>query len=168
MEGNFVLKIFMVEDVMLSANVEEVIVDTNIFLPTMFTILVEDSPDPILGSLMYTDVDPRFSIGSPVTIKYEEIDVTKGFMPKVGTLVSGEITSIEPIFDDNGRALLRIRGYDRLHRLMRGKKTRAFTMMNDMMIFAKIASECGMAPSQKQVVGLHVFRLALNQRTVFP
>jgi hypothetical protein len=146
MEGNFVLKIFMVEDKLLSANVEEVIVDTNVFLPTMFTVLIEDSPDPIIGSLMYTDIDPRFSVGSPVAIKYEEIDITKGFIPKIGTLVEGEITSIEPVFDGDGRALLRIRGYDRLHRLMRGKKTRAFNMMNDTMLFSMIANESGMMP----------------------
>jgi phage protein D len=96
--------------------------------------------------LMYTDIDPRFSVGSPVAIKYEEIDITKGFIPKIGTLVEGEITSIEPVFDGDGRALLRIRGYDRLHRLMRGKKTRAFNMMNDTMLFSMIANESGMMP----------------------
>ena len=59
----FVLKIMFVEDVMLSADVVEVVVDTNMFMPTMFTIVIQDDPDPNLGLFKYLDLDPRFLIG---------------------------------------------------------------------------------------------------------
>jgi uncharacterized protein involved in type VI secretion and phage assembly len=152
-EGSFVVRILGVEDTLLKSNVVEVVVDTNVFLPTMFTVMLEDSADPILGSLMYTDIDPRFSIGAQVSITFETIDLTKGFLPMVYPLVSGEVTSIEPIFDQNGKAMLRIRGYDRLHRLMRGKRTRAFAMTNDTMLATMIAGENGMTPT---IAGLPV------------
>ncbi len=141
----FKLKIVMLEDVMLSADVVEVVVDTNVFMPAMFTVIIQDDPDPYVGIMKYVDIDPRFKIGAPVSIGFETTDTYTGVIPISNTIIEGEITSIEPIFFD-GRAQLRIRGYDRLHRLMRGKQTRAFQMMNDMMIISKIAGEVGMTP----------------------
>ncbi len=142
----FVLKILMVEDVLLSADVVEVVVDTNMFMPTMFTIVIQDDPDPNVGIFKYLDLDPRFKIGNEVSVGFGITDKITGTAPISNTLVSGEITSIEPVFA-NGRAQLRIRGYDKLHRLMRGKQTRAFSSMNETALISKIAAECGLTPS---------------------
>jgi uncharacterized protein involved in type VI secretion and phage assembly len=142
----FKLKILMVEDKMLSADVVEVMVDTNLFLPAMFTIVIEDDGDPLLGVLKYSDLDPRFKIGMPISIGFEIPDRITGMVPISNTLIKGEITSIEPLFVD-GHAQLCIRGYDRSHRLMRGKNTRAFLKVNEMMIISKLAGEAGLSPS---------------------
>ena len=136
----FKIKILMIEDKMLSADVVEVVVDTNIFLPAMFMIVIEDTPDPNLGILKYLDSDPRFQIGQPVTVGFEVPDKTTGTIPVLNTIISGEITSIEPIFLD-GRAKLCIRGYDRTHRLMRGQRTRAFLKTNERDLINKLAGE---------------------------
>lgn len=141
----FKLKIFFLEDKSLSANVIEVVVDTNVFMPAMFTVVIEDTPDPLIGILQYLDVDPRFQIGAKVSIGFEAQDQLIGVIPISNNLLEGEITSIEPIFM-NGRTQLRIRGYDKTHRLMRGKKTRAFQRVTEMMLITKIASESGMTP----------------------
>jgi uncharacterized protein involved in type VI secretion and phage assembly len=141
----FKLKLFFLEDKLLSADVVEVVVDTNVFLPTMFSVVIQDDPDPTLGIFKYLDLDPRFQIGASVSVGFEVTDRITGVVPISNTLVNGEITSVEPIFL-NGRAQLRIRGYDRLHRLMRGKKTRAFMMQNEMSIITMIAGEAGFSP----------------------
>jgi len=159
----FVLKILMVEDVLLSADVVEVVVDTNMFMPTMFTIVIQDDPDPNLGIFKYLDLDPRFKIGNEVSVGFEITDKITGTVPISNTLVSGEITSIEPVFV-NGRAQLRVRGYDKLHRLMRGKQTRAFSSMTETALISKIAAECSLAPSVSGVPSqLYEFVLQQNQ-----
>ena len=46
-------------------------------------------------------------------------------------LISGEITALEPEFVTSRIPLLRVRGYDRRHRLQRGRKTRTFLQQKD-------------------------------------
>jgi len=141
----FKLKIFLLEDKSLSANVVEAVVDTNVFMPAMFSIVIEDTADPVIGILQYIDVDPRFQIGAKVSVGYESQDQLIGVVPISNTLIEGEITSIEPIFID-GKTQLRIRGYDKTHRLMRGRKTRAFQKTTEAMLISSIATEAGMSP----------------------
>ncbi len=157
----FKLKIFFLEDKSLSANVVEVVVDMNVFLPTMFTVVIEDTADPIIGILQYVDIDPRFQIGAKVSIALEANERILGAVSIPNTLVEGEITSIEPIFT-NGRTQLRIRGYDKTHRLMRGKKTRAFLKANEAMLISKIASEAGLSPAIMGKIPTTVFDYVLQ------
>jgi phage protein D len=125
MNEELILKIASLPDPQLSANVVELVVDTNVFMPGMFTIVLEDQVDPVTGILKYTD-SMKIRIGATVDIAIQVEDPAASFMPRVNTLIKGEITAIEPIFDSMGRVLLRIRGYDLAHRLTYGKKTRAY------------------------------------------
>ncbi|MCG3211086.1 MAG: hypothetical protein FOGNACKC_04723 [Anaerolineae bacterium] len=104
----------------------EVLVDTNVHLPNMFSILISDEPNPTTGRLTYTDSDDTFKLGAEVKIEIETNDIPGEHMPVKSTLIIGEITALEPAFTDTGLELLQIRGYDRSHRLNRGKKTRTF------------------------------------------
>ena len=103
----------------------EVVVDTNLFLPAMFTVIVNDEMDVREGKLKYTDSD-TFKVGAEVkiAIRSDEIPGESGVVEE--TLIIGEITAIEPSFQSSGRPLLCVRGYDRLHHLARGKKTRTY------------------------------------------
>ena len=105
-------------------NLAEIVVDTNLYLPTMFSIVVEDELDPESGKLEYTDGDV-FKLGMEVKIEIESDEIEQDRIVR-DTLVIGEITAIEPTFAANGVPLLRVRGYDRSHRLTRGKKTRTY------------------------------------------
>lgn len=107
-------------------NLIEVLVDTNLHLPNMFSILIADEPDPTTGRLTYTDSDETFKLGAEVKIELETTDIPGEYMPVKSTLIVGEITALEPAFTDSGLELLQIRGYDRAYRLNRGKKTRTF------------------------------------------
>lgn len=113
------------EDSDLQPDLVEVIVDTDLFMPGMFSIMVEDDRSQDTGKLKYTDAD-TLRVGAEVKIEVETDELPDEPSPVKATLIIGEITSVEPIFDVDGRARLRVRGYDRLHRLTHGTKTRTY------------------------------------------
>lgn len=134
---------------LLSQVLDEVVVDQNYFLPTEFTILLHDQRGPIPNTFVYTDNVLAITLGTSVKISFGH---TTGPTPMLtsNTLVDGEITSIEPIYD-GADVYLRIRGYDRGHRLTHGKATRTYGDGNpiglgigDADIVKKIASEHGL------------------------
>jgi uncharacterized protein involved in type VI secretion and phage assembly len=129
----------------------EVVVDTDVFMPGMFTILLDDSPAVTgLPLLKHTDNALLFRIGAKVEIT-ATADVPPLPVPKRNTLIKGEITSIEPVFTESGSIQLRIRGYDAAHRLTLGKKTRAWgngvsPTVTEAQIVSMIANEHKLAP----------------------
>jgi len=151
MYPEFSVKINGIPDPTLFGDIVEIVVDTSVFSASMFTIVIEEKPD-IPGIFTYTDNVARFRIGASVEIS-AKVKLPPMMLPVSNTLIKGEITAIEPMFRDDGRVLLRIRGYDRAHRLMMGKKTRTFgdgnplvPTMTEMQIVQKIASENGLTP----------------------
>ena len=129
---------------------EEVVVDQNYFLPTEFTILIHDKRGTIPNTFEYTDNLLTIKLGASVKISFGH---TTGMTSSVttNTLVDGEITSIEPIYD-GADVFLRIRGYDRGHRLTHGKATRTYGDGNpaglgigDSDIVQKIAKDAGLS-----------------------
>ena len=123
----------------------EVVVDSNLHLPDMFTIQLFDD------DLEWVD-DSRLDLGKPVEITVEAPDYKGKAGPK-GTLIKGEITALEPNFEAAGRATLLIRGYDKAHRLHRGKRTQVFgdggkaTKIKDSDIASKLAQQVGLQVS---------------------
>jgi uncharacterized protein involved in type VI secretion and phage assembly len=164
MNDKLIIKINGVPDLEFSANVIEAVVDTNVFMPGMFIIVVEDQLDPVTKTLKWTD-SPKVRIGTLVDISIKVEDPAASFIPKVNSLLSGEITAIEPVFDNSERVLLRIRGYDMAHRLTYGKKTRTYGDANPMaavisedQIIRMIAAQAGLAAGKIDVSGLTSMR----------
>jgi phage protein D/phage gp45-like len=109
----------------------DVTVEQHAHLPGMFTIRLDD---PGLNLL---DKGP-FTLASQVTISAE----TEG-KAKI-ELIRGEITALEPEFRSGMNAELVVRGYDRLHRLYREPKCKAFLNAKDSDLAASIARAAGM------------------------
>lgn len=133
----------------LTLDLLEVVVDTNLHLPAMFTITVQDEYDYSTSSLTYADAN-TFSLGAEVKIEIETDELPNAMMPVKAVLISGEITAIEPVFALDGKPVLHIRGYDRSHRLTRGTKTRTYgdanpngSGINEKQIISMIAQETG-------------------------
>jgi phage baseplate assembly protein gpV len=103
----------------------EVAVDTNLYMPAMFSITVKDVLDSKTGKLAYTDAEV-FKPGAEVKIEIETDEIPEEPGSVRATLIIGEITAIEPDFAAGGVPGLRVRGYDRSHRLTRGKNTRVY------------------------------------------
>jgi uncharacterized protein involved in type VI secretion and phage assembly len=89
----------------LEGSLREVLVDTNLYLPAMFAITLVDELDLKTEKLKY---------------------IPDEMMTVKAVLIIGEVTAIEPLFEEDGRPAVRIRGYDRSHHLTRGKKTRTY------------------------------------------
>jgi phage protein D len=130
-------------------DVNEIAVDTSLHLPDMFTIeLNDDSLEWIDSSLL--DVGNSVEISAKAT----------GESTAAELLTKGEITAIEPELTEDGGTNLIIRGYDKSHRLHRGKKTRTFKEMSDSDIVQKIAQGCGLTAQVEKTKGsyTHVFQ----------
>lgn len=128
----------------------EVLVDTNLFLPAMFSITLQDEYDVQTGKFKYIDSETIFKVGAEVVIEVQTDEIPDETSPVKATLINGEITSLEPVFTGGGLSQLRIRGYDRAHHLARGKKTRTYGDANpkgsgitDEQIVNKIVQETG-------------------------
>lgn len=132
----------------MSRVVREVVVDTSIYLPDMFVIHLHD-PD-----LSWIDSNV-LEIG-----KTAEISAQASGESQATPLMKGEIVAIEPELTEEGGATIAVRGYDKSHRLHRGKKTRVFQEMTDSDIVRKVAQESGLDVSvdATSVVYDHVFQ----------
>jgi phage protein D len=108
-------------------DLRELVVDTSLHLPDMFTIHLDDP------NLTWID-DPQFDIGKLVDISGKE----EGASSATDLITEGEITAIEPEMTEEGATTLVIRGYDKTHRLHRGKNTRDFIQMTDSDIVNKV------------------------------
>ena len=113
---------------------EQVIVDHHQHLPGMFTIAFHDPDRNVLGTLHAT-------IGDSATIKV----TPPGGSPE--TLIKGELTGLEAEY---GATRLRtvLRGYDKSHRLHRGRRTETYKNVTDADIARTVANRAGLTIGQ--------------------
>lgn len=136
-----------------SLRVGVVRVDEDATLPGMFTMELDggDAED----EFSWIDGD-LFAIGGAVEIKM-------GYGDALEKLISGEITGLEPSFTRGNRPRLIVRGYDRRHRLLRGRKTRSFVQQKDSDIASTVASEAGLTAEATDSQVVHEYILQANQ-----
>ncbi len=106
----------------------ELVVDSNLQLPDMVSLQFY-SPD---SSIVDSDM---FKIGKALEVQVAGYETA---------LFKGEITAVEPVFTVGGYVRMVVRGYDKSHRLHRGKKIRTFLKMKDSDIVSKIVQEAGL------------------------
>ncbi len=126
-------------------------VDDSLHIPDMFTLQVRDP------NMKWVDSD-QFAVG-------QEVEVLASPDGKAAPLriIIGEITSTEPDYPYGQAPVLTVRGYDRAHRLHRGKKTRTFQQMTDSDIITKIAREYSLRPDVDPTTEVHEYILQNNQ-----
>lgn len=73
-----------------------------------------------------------------------EITAVRLGTPVSPALFKGEITAIEPDFEENTSATLTVRAYDKRHRLNRDTKTRSFVQVTDSDMVSQIAQGAGL------------------------
>ncbi len=132
---------------------DEVVVDSSLYLPSMFTILLHDP------ELKWVD-DTRLDIGKEVEISVKTGSDLGGVE---GTLFKGEITALEPHFASEGATSMTVRGYDKSHRLHRGRKTRTFLKQKDDSLVRTIAGEVGLSPQVDTTTVTYDYVLQNNQ-----
>jgi Bacteriophage probable baseplate hub protein len=116
--------------------VEDVVVDDSVEFPSMFFFTMTSS-DAQQQDTPWID-DALFSVGSVVEIKMGEAN-------NLASMIIGEITALQMDLSAGRLPLLRVEGYDRRHRLQRGRKTRTFLKKKDSDIAAQIGGEAGLS-----------------------
>lgn len=101
-------------------------------IPSMFTLKLLNWDMERLKVTWSDAAD--FAIGSDVQIQL-------GYVDNLKTVLTGEVTGLEPEFSATAPPQLIVRGYDRRHRLLRGRKTRTFLQLTDSAIAQQIAAE---------------------------
>ena len=126
-------------------------VDDSQHIPDMFTLQVRDP------NMRWVDAD-QFAVGQEV-----EILASASGQHQPQRLIIGEITSAEPDYPYGQAPVLTVRGYDRAHRLHRGKKTRTFLQMTDSDIVTKIARDYSLRSDVDATTEVHEYILQNNQ-----
>lgn len=139
----------------ISTRITSVVVDQDIRLPGMLHMEMEASNDPEKPTDWIDDTS-LFSIGHSFEVKL-------GYFDDLESLIIGEVTGLEPRFNFNRRPVLTVRGYDRRHRLNRGRKTRTFTQQKDSDIASQIANETGLTPQTTDSSVIHDYVVQANQ-----
>lgn len=130
-------------------HVSRICVDEEVGVPSMFS--VELAGGDASDETAWID-GSTFGIGAAVEIKM-------GYGDELETLIDAEVTGLEPVFRRGGQPALTVRGHDRRHRLLRGRKTRSFVQQKDSDIAATIASEAGLTAQAEDSQVVHDYIL---------
>ena len=118
---------------------KEVVVDDSIDSPSMFLISVAAGDDPKTPWSFQRWVDrDLFWLGNKVEIRIRDV-------ASLTSLITGEITALEPEFVSDQLPVMKLRGYDLRHRLQRGRRTRTFLEARDSDIATQIGVEAGLS-----------------------
>src|SRR5438309_961954 len=136
----------------LDALLEQVIVDDHLHMPDMFSLSFRD---PARQAVKQTHVQ----IGSGIRIT---VPGQGGSAPQL--LIDGEVTTLEAEYDSHGSRAV-VRGYDRSHRLHRGRTTQTYLNVKDSDIARTIAQRAGLRPGtidDSRITHDHVSQLNLS------
>lgn len=137
-----------------AAMVKSVTVDQDVTAPSMFTL---DLVDQDLEQLDATWADADlFAPGG-------EAEILMGYTGKLDSVIKGEITGLEPEFALHELPRLIVRGHDRRHRLLRGRKTLSFTQVKDSDAASQIAQAAGLSPQVEDTGAVLDYLLQHNQ-----
>jgi phage protein D len=137
-------------------HVTNIVVDDDTELPSMFSFELVNSEWDTKDLQWIDEQQELFVIGNAVDIKL-------GYGDNLETIISGEITTLEPEFNFNRLPRLTVRGYDRRHRLQRGRNTRTFVQQKDSDIAEIIARDAGLTPKTADSKVIHPYILQANQ-----
>jgi phage protein D len=128
-----------------------ILVDDGADLPSMFALDLASADTQKKGA-SWVD-DERFNLGAEVEIKF-------GYGSKQESLIVGEVTGIEPEYEFNRLPSVIVRGFDRRHRLMRGRKSTTFLKQKDSEIATQLAKAAGLSveATDSKVTHEHVYQ----------
>jgi len=110
-----------------SQRVLRVTYDGSLDTADMFQIVIAN-PDN-----QFTD-SPLFSPG-------QEVELYMGYGASLTPMMLGDITTLEPVFPEDGPPTITIGGYDKSYRMRHNQAVRQFSAPNDSLIVAEIAAE---------------------------
>ncbi len=91
-----------------------------------------------------------------------QIAIELGFTGSTKTLLDGEITALRAAYSNDQGAQVQIQGFDRLHRLRRGRRTKAYVEVKDSQVAEQIASTLGLDSEASDSAVVHPYLLQNN------
>ena len=134
------------------------VVDDDTTIPSMFTLEFAD-----LAEKDKPQIKPNLSVDESLFDLGNEVEIKLGYKGKLKSLIVGEITGLDADFTAQRPPCLTVRGYDRRHRLQRGRKTRTFVKQKDSDIATQIAREAKLSPRTKDSRVIHDYLFQANQ-----
>lgn len=140
-------------------HVKRILIDSVHDGPDMFEITFINQSDSPSNAHDFTD-NQQGQFGQSIKLG-DEIEIMMGFVNEAQEKVmTGEVTGVEAVYRSDGASEFIVRGYDKLHRLTRGRKQRTFLNMKDSAIADQIAGEAGLSggAQDSKTVHDHVFQ----------
>lgn len=129
----------------ISENILQVVVEESLHRPSLFTLVVRNDYQSGGADDVAWNSDKQLSIGDTLSIGFTpsltQAQSEDDSAASAGTLIKGEITSVEAHFSESTQAPMIMRGYDLSHRLHRGRFNRSFQNMTDSDVVKKIISQ---------------------------
>ena len=119
------------------------VVDRDMFQPDMAAIVLSNQGD------IYT---PKAKIGASIEIKV-------GKSPK--TIYKGELVGVEPSYKGGQTTRILLRAMNKMHRLLRMRKSITFTEKSDQQILSQVAGDAGLSlewKHEKSITYKHVYQ----------
>ncbi|MEI6044953.1 MAG: VgrG-related protein [Chloroflexota bacterium] len=135
----------------LKSNLALVEVEQSLHLPSMFLVQVRESN----MDMKLFDSNP-FKVGAEIQI---EMAQDKSLV----SILKGEITSLEMELDTRSTPILTVRGYDKLHHLNRGRKTRVFVKKTDSDMVKDVAAGAGLSDASDSTSLVYEYTLQNNE-----
>lgn len=136
--------------------ISSITVEEHVDLPSMFTLDLGTSDD-LDAEATWLDDEKLFAIGDEITIHLGYTDET------LQPVITGEVTALEAEWTADGLPRLTVRGYDRRHRLQRGRRVRTFVKKKDSEIAEQIAHERGLSAKVVVSATTHDYIVQANQ-----
>lgn len=103
--------------------------------------------------------DPLFKPGGTVKVQM-------GYAGALETVMEGDITGLEVGFEGTLQGVLRVRGYDKYHRLRRGAVSKTYLQVKDSDVAAQIAGELGLSAEAEDTGTVHPYLLQVGQTPI--
>jgi uncharacterized protein len=91
-----------------------------------------------------------------------QVTIELGYMGNLTQVLVGEIAAVRISYANDQAAQLHLQGFDRLHRLRRGRRTRAFLQVKDSQIAEQVAQTLGLQPQVTDSSVVHDYVLQNN------
>ena len=141
----------------------QVCVEESLHLPSMFTLVINNSYAPGITNDEPWQYNDLIQIGNQIKIGFT-ITGTNDEDTVEGYILDGEITGIETHFTPESNAPIVVRGNDVSPRLHRGRYNRSFTDKKDSDIVQEIAEELGISiGSIQETSEVHEYLCQQNQ-----
>jgi uncharacterized protein involved in type VI secretion and phage assembly len=138
-------------------DVRNIEVEQSLHMPSMFSIHLDDP------KFTWVDNAALLKIGASVKISAKDFGGFDRAESATHVLIDGEITALEPDYPETSVTSLVVRGYDKSHRLHRGRKTRTFLDVTDSDLCSTIAGEVGLRATADATSVVHPYVLQDNQ-----